>query len=544
MACYLQEKIKFVVINIVRFFLVTSLPIMFIHSLILAQEESSVTSDMILEKNKYESLCLQVENLLLLQPQIDSLAYFLLSDAENFSSNGDWEAGYEILTTIIDLYGKNTFSQTPDSQKFVAFNYENLQIENQPAFFIPSTPKGYLQIEVGIDYSQQEFELSFLENDSTILEELQNPYMGILYNHHFKVNNQAMTFNHRLRLDNQFFYYNFFGAMESRFINGRSKFEVEGYYYKQQSQLYSDFLDGQFRYSWNKMMSGRNSLFFNFRSRYKKFIKTDSINLNIVSGSLSTYFEHFLGNTSSISLNIIPEIYREEGNLGLKYFQNRIETFLRIRNNYNQFLEASIAAIYRDFSNRFVEENYQNRYWSFNGMLRSEFAIVPSLAMGLRFVGEKRNYAREDEVYTDYFYGLIEGISKFYFNSFQSFGLGYFWESQNNQTTISDLQLLAEQENFISQGIIVFTEIISHSGLILNLEYRLGWRNYPNSISSPFSNYYSDRIIHSITALGWIPLTHHWQLQIFANYDNDQDRENENNNNRSTIINLGLVYRF
>jgi hypothetical protein len=484
-----------------------------------------------------------VENLLLLQPQIDSLAYFLFQDAESFSSNGNWATAYELLETIIDLFGKNRTFQNLDSQKFASFDYTNLQAGNQ-SFPMPSNPKPYFQLELGVDYSQQEFELSFLENDSTILEELQNPYLGLVYNHHFRISRQVLTFNHRLRLDNQFFYYNFFGEMESRFMNGRSKLDMEGYYYKQQAQLYSDFLDGQLRYSWNKRMSGRNSLFINFRGRYKKFMQPDSLNLDIVSGMSSIYFEHFLGNTSSLSLNIIPEIYREQGNLGLKYFQNRIETFLKIRNSYNQFIEASIAAIYRSFSNRFIEDDYQNNYWSLNGLFRSEFVIVPSLAFGVRLVGERRNYALEDEVYPDYFYGLIEGISKYYFDANRSVGLGYYWESQRNQIPVSDLQLFTEQEDFISQGIILFSEIMNYSGLILNLEYRFGWRNYPNSISSPFSNFYSDRIIHSITAIGWIPLNYHWQLQIFANYDNDQDRENENNDNRSTIVNLGIIYRF
>ena len=157
---------------------------------------------------------------------------------------------------------------------------------------------------------------------------------------------------------------------------------------------------------------------------------------------------------------------------------------------------------------------------------------------------ENRNYQTADEINPNFIYFNGEGLFKYYWEDFKSAGLGYFYEKQNHFADDDLVTPLVEQENFYSYGIIVNSEIMNFSGFLLSLEYRLSMRTYPDSQESLFYAYYSDRFVHSINAFGWIPIGDRWQVQLFANYDNDQDRENEQNDNRSTVLNVGLIYKF
>jgi hypothetical protein len=80
--------------------------------------------------------------------------------------------------------------------------------------------------------------------------------------------------------------------------------------------------------------------------------------------------------------------------------------------------------------------------------------------------------------------------------------------------------------------------------LMISLVYQYAIKTYPNAGNQDFLGIYSNRRIHSIQGFGYIPLSHHWQFQFFANYDNDRDRDRESNDNFSTLLNASIVYNF
>ena len=511
---------------------------------LFAQQESNNSSPDI-DRNLYENALLQVENLMLIYSMPDSLVFYLLSDAKNFAAGNHWHDGYEILKTIISIYGENSDPEVNKSESLIGNAVpDNAGIPTPPRNIeYPTFP---FQLEIGVDYSLQEFELSFVENDSTIVEELQNPYVGFLFSHDHLVGNNPVSFHHRFRLDDQFIYYSLFGSYQSDKPGGQNRLDFESYYYHQAATEYSDFIDGQLRYTFSKSDYAKRLFYLNLRGRYKAYFQQDSLNNNIFSTALNGYYEHFFDLNNSFYLNVIPDFYKEQEDLGLSYFQTRAAAFYRMRRNFNQYFEIGSEVVYRAFKDDFSDEEYHNKYFSLEPRLEGELSLNSSWGVGFKLEMEKRSYQIPNDVNPNFIYIAGEGVLKYYWEDFKSLGAGYFYERQSHSVDDAATAALVEQEDFYTYGLIVDSEIMNLAGLLLNLEYRLSLRTYPNTDASGslFYNYYSDRFIHSINAFGWIPMGNRWQVQLFANYDNDQDRDNEQNDNRSTILNLGLIYKF
>jgi hypothetical protein len=515
----------------------------FASALVAQQENNDPSPD--IKRHLYENALLQVENLILTQSMPDSVVYYLLSDAKNFASEKSWDEGYEILKAIIAIYGEDSVPKMEKSKvPSIADLPDDIQAKIADRFIeYPAFP---FQLEVGVDYSLQEFELSFVENDSTIVEELQNPYVGLLFSHSHHVGNNQVTFHHRFRLDDQFIYYSLFGSYQSDKIDSQNRLDFETYYYHQAAAEYSDFFDGRIRYNFSRSDYTKRLFHVNLQGRYKAYFKQDSLNNDIFSTALNTYYEHFFNPSNSLYVNIVPELYAEQKDLGLSYFQTRAAAFYRMRKNYNQYFEIGSDIVYRDFKDSFSDEEYKNIYFGLEPRLQGELSFNSSWGVGFMLEMEKRSYRMPDDVNPDFIYFTVEGVLKYFWEDFKSVGVGYFYERQSHSVDDVASLALVELENFYTHGLIVDSEIMNFSGLLLSLEYRLSLRTYPNADASAslFYNYYSNRFVHSISAFGWIPIGTRWQVQLFANYDNDQDRDNELNDNRSTIVNLGLIYKF
>ena len=330
----------------------------------------------------YENGLLQVENLILTNSSPDSLIFYLLSDAKDFASETNWLEGYEILKTIIEIFGDSSnpeVNNSEDLSRSVISDNSQMPTSTRQIEY-PTFP---FQLEVGVDYSLQEFELSFVENDSTIVEELQNPYVGFLFSHDHLVGNNSVTFRHRFRLDDQFIYYSLFGSYHSDKPYSKNQLDFETYYYHQAPAEYSNFLDGQLRYTYSTYDYAKQLFYLNLRGRYKAYFKQDSLNNNIFSAALNGYYEHFLNPTNSLYLNVIPEFYMEQRDLGLSYFQTRSAAFYRIRKNYNRYFEIGSEISYRDFKDDFSDEEYHNRYFSLEPRLEGELSFDGG--WGIRF---------------------------------------------------------------------------------------------------------------------------------------------------------------
>jgi hypothetical protein len=185
-----------------------------------------------------------------------------------------------------------------------------------------------------------------------------------------------------------------------------------------------------------------------------------------------------------------------------------------------------------------------NKYHSVRPTLEVEIPIRYPFSLQSGVNSEYRKYRHPDLTYSDLLYGATSSQIKFYFTDFNSVGIGYIFEIEKHYATSDMDKALISQENFHVNGLIVSADIINSSRLMISLVYQYAIKTYPNAGNQDFLGIYSNLRIHIIQGFGYIPVSAHWQLQFFANYDNDRDRDRESNDNFSTLLNASIVYNF
>ncbi len=505
-------------------------------------QSTEANGDTKLVKTLYETALLQVENLQLTVALDDSLVIFLKQDAQDFAKEGNWKEASEVLETILDLYenAENLLSFGDLKTKNDAPLSTNIDAESAAETGLATVQR--FEIESGVDFSQQEFEITFLESDSILIEELQNPYISFSYFQPFSFGKQALSFTHRLRMDNQFINYNFFTNVERQSGSRVMRLELDESFYHPQTQGDYDYLDNRIRFFIGAPTASKDRWYVSARGRYKWFPTNISTERDILSLSGSMYYEHYFNAINSIYLNVTPRLYRESQ--GYSYFQNGLTSTYRLWKNFNRYLEIGGEAIYLTFRNDGSDASFDNRYISLTPKFKSEWLIASHLGVNARMEYEIRKHKTADAITPDFSDFSLQVVPKYYIDDFRSFGFGYFSASRKHKAEDAEDNVFAEQADFDEQGLVSQFEYLSLSGIMMNFEYRISWKNYPNSQSSLLDSYYSNRFVHSVSLFGWIPITGNWQFQLFANYDNDIDRSEQQNDTRNMLLNFGLIYKF
>ncbi len=487
----------------------------------------------------YQSRKLQLEFLLNQATPTDSLPYELLRESDYFAGQKDWETALSLLDEAIDVLNA---SPAPDglsaSSLDLDLNRALKEFESNPP------PAWEWSVEFGSDYSRQEYEISYIENDSLILEQLNNPFFGIRLAGSGDWKKQRFRVSQYLRSDQQYFQYSSFLALEAKQFSNFWRISLQNDLLINFPGETANYLDNQANLYWSPLLSERANLSVATQLRYKKTLSADSVYGDLSSTNLRLALRYFLRPTTWLEVAAWPSSYREEQQLGLRYLQLLAQAALNYRRNFHRYFTLKIEQAYRDFDSRVNGESYHNRYSAFLPKLEGETPVAGPLGIALQIEGELRRYQQPDVTYSNYHYYSFDGQIKYYFSELQSIGIGYVRELEIHRSEQGVRDELISQEDFRSQGISFSLDFFSFNGFILSLNYRFLNRSYPNASGEDLLGYYSNRRIHSIQALGYIPLNRHWQLQFFANYDNDQDREKEFNDNRSTLFNLGLIYKF
>ncbi len=483
----------------------------------------------------FESVLLDVENLQLTRGITDSLFFALKADARELGAEGRWTEALEVLNTLLDLFSDPAGESIPSPSPLSAWTQNDPAVRSRYAL-------QQFEIESGVDYSQQEFEVALLESDSVLVEELQNPYVSLSYSQPYNFGGQQLFFSHRLRMDNQFFTYNLFTNYEKRSAGGLFRVEMDGSFYYSQTSLSANFFDNRLRVLIGDPTDLKNRWYLIARGRYKAYTGSDLPERDILSAGITSFYEHFFSPLQSVYFTYTPAIYREKG--GYAYWKQRLEAAYRYWKYYNRFVEFGIEGVYYQFETGEAENFYENRYVSVLPKLEVEWNLFHNVGFRLDASAETRSHRNADAINPDFNYYRLQLVPKYYLHDTFSISGGYFQEAQQHRVNLAADTDFARQADFQSRGVVGQLEYLSLNGIILNLEYRATWREYPHAETSILNTYYADRFVHSLSLLGWVPVTRQWFIQLFANYDNDQDRTEVPNDTRSTLLNLGIIYKF
>lgn len=492
-------------------------------------------------KQLYEIRIMQLEFQIRQRPPSDSLVWALQKEAWYFARRQDWQTALELLNQTLNLFEEPLPENPASSSHQFSYSHD----ANQADFSGTGFPEGWQwSLEIGSDYSRQEYEMSFIESDSVVLEQFNNPYTAVRLFKIGKAGKRSYQVHSSLRGERELIQSGVSGALESMGWGNRWRLELQSDLFWQHQQSRGNFWENQFQGSWNVPLNTANHFSLYSLLRHKIHFPSDSSFGRILTADITAALRHYLQMMSWIEFSIRPSFYDENQILGLRYSQIATAAEVNLRTDFNRYFLLEAAHAYRSFRSRQPGEDDINQFQALRPLLEAETPFLQPFGVAVRAEGEWRWYQRPNVTHSNFNGGAFQGMLKFYFGDYNALGAGYAYEFETHRTDQESEDSLVEQENFVATGLVVSADIMQLTGLLISFTYRLTFRTYPNAGANDLLGFYSNRRIHSLQALVSVPISSRWQFQLFANYDNDRDRDREANDNFSTIFNAGFIYKF
>ena len=486
----------------------------------------------------YQSRRMQIEFLSQNFPPPDSLIFYLISEADLFAGQENYTIATSLLDQAIEFYSQ---SLEPEDTETILDHSSNVNFDWALSPGVEVHSVWQIVAEAGTDYSRNEYELNYLETDSVILEELNNPYAAFRISRITDSAGRSFNLSNYNRLDRNLFQNSFFLSWES--LDYQNNWRLEGY--TNLFWLFNDslgnFWENEFRAYWNNLLTASRRLFLQSRLRYKFFFPASENYRNLFSGEILGSIRQQFGILRWLELSLRPSVYQENQSGGLRYLQFHSQIQFQQRIDYNKYGLFNLNYYFRDWQS---SESYKNQYQAFRPTADIEWPFLAFLGIQLSGEWENRKYTRPDLSYSDFQFATLDAQLKYYYDNLRSFGLGYVYEYETHTANSAATELQIEQENYSSEGVLITLDILSARGLMISLSYQYLRRNYPYGGADDLLGIYSNRNIQNIAGFGYIPLDSHWQFQFYINYDHDRDRDHENNDNFSTLFNFSLLYKF
>jgi hypothetical protein len=456
----------------------------------------------------------------------------LYEEALQYGQNKEYEIGMILLDEALEILKNEQDSSS-----------EVVPLSSSPLNPTISTSRHDFNLSIisGLDFNRQEFELGFVESDSTVKEEFSKPYVGLSARYYLS-NGQhnVIDLQNSIRFDKE---------------NLRDDYRIRWQPFSNFYILYSGYwnearVEETYSY-WDQVLGSRLTLDLSqnlFLSLFNTFNYKSYRTVNFYLKDFYRNRLNILGEWRSSFLGIKSIEYRNEINesLGLQdndYLQNTIR--LGIRNDsfkkfYHNFLaEASIRDYVIQFDDSLIFNNYQ--LLGIEGTY--EVAIVENFRLFVEDNFIYKVYEQKSSLEPDYYWNFLRPGFRWLLTSQVEVGAGYEWEFKEHIAQPLDRYNVNDQ-NYNANGIFVSVNYFSTGGMYLTASVSYQWRRYPDSITNDLISIYSNRNIFSAMILAYLPITSQLNLNSFATFDNDKDIDFDQQNNQSTIFTVELEYIF
>ena len=448
----------------------------------------------------------------------------LLAQADSLNHSGEYEIGLIYLEELLESINSSDVNLTNDRE----LNNVFLSKENFSLSFIS-----------GIDYDRHEFEFGYQSNDSTILEELNKPYVGLTMDYHVlsQTNNQLSLYN-SLRYDKENIRNNYQIDYNLNNIN----LEIGGYINKSENSSYSSYWENYFHFNYINKVTERFSLNIRNNYHYKVFDKSDF--------SYTDYFRNYFesGFEYNYSDYLFVTQYKNEineylGNQNYDYVQNILSVGYRRLNNpdfrHSGFVDYEI----RDYEIIYNDSTLSNIYNQLSLLVDFNFKLFKSLSFQVENHFYFKAYQNQNTIDSDYFWNYLEPGFGFNLSSNIQLELGYEWETKIHSST-KENDISFNEQDYESNGIHSSFNYFNDDLLSLTMTCSYQWRRYPKTPANQILNFYSSRNILSLIALANLPITKRLSANILILYDNDKDVDSDQGNTQSSIYNFEIKYDF
>lgn len=505
----------------------------FIYSIIgfifINKSDAQNLNEELIDNSKYEILRTQI-NIFGSYVSFSSIQKEMLNEADSLSSLGEYEIALIYLEEILQELNFNEGSDIaePISKELNSLN----DAENSSNNFS-------LTLISGIDFDRHEFEFGYLESDSSILEELNNPYTGLTLDYSFlnSKNNKLNLYN-SVRYDKE----NIRDDYYLNFANKKFNLKYGGYLNISNNSNYSSYWENNFQFTFTKYINSDFKFLVRNNYNYKIFNKTDLNYTDYYRNYFESNFDYqYL--KYNIFLSYLNEINEFLGNSNNDYKQNTINFGYRNLYNWHFRQSAIIEYEHRKYSLFYGDDLIENIYKQIGLLLDLEFNIYDPIKVHFENHFIKKTYNLESAFEPNYIWNYFKPSIKFDVLSSLQADLGYEWEFKAH-SLIEDEGIKSTEQDYNSNGIFSSFNYFSYLSINFSISISYQWRRYPKTPTNELINLYSSRNILSLMAIGNFPFNNNLGINVFAVYDNDKDIDNDQGKTQSSIFNVELEYKF
>lgn len=481
-----------------------------------------------LDSNNFDILRMQIE-LFSSYIKLSNTQLNLLSEADSLGLKGEYEIGLIYLEEILEEL--NQSNKITDSKEIGDPNnqiHKNIETDNYS-----------LSLVTGIDFDRHEFEYTYETSDSTILEELNKPYIGFSsdFNLLQSQNNKIDLYN-SLRYDNE----NLRDNYQLSFLYKNLTLKYGGYLNKSYEAEFSSYWENNFQINYKIEMSTNSGLYLRNVYKYKSYDKSDlnytDFYRNLFEATLTHKYLDY-----DLFAKYDNEMNEYLGNSNYDYKQHKFETGYRYLGSRSLQHSASFDFENRNYEILYGDSTISNNYKQLDAVLSIKINIYKSFTLQLENQFLKKFYKQQSTFEPNYIWNYFKpGIEFEIFSSLQ-YGLGYEWETKLH-SLVEYEDFSSTDQDYNSNGIISSLNYLAMTNLSFSFTISYQWRKYPKSAVNDFINLYSTRNILSLIAVGNLALTNELNLNILTVYDNDKDIDNDQGNTQSSIFNIELEYKF
>jgi len=452
----------------------------------------------------------------------------LLIEADSLASLGEYEIGTiyleELLSSLrqdVDL--KDSLEKVKDNSNGKS---EKSQLKNYN-----------ISVITGADFDRHEFEYEYEQSDSTILEEISKPYIGINTEYVFQ-----NTLNFEIDLYNSVKYNKEYlrDDYQLSYRLNKLKLILGGYYNKSFDNTYSSYWEHKFIGTFSSSISSNAKIYFRENFNYKTFSLSEYTYTDFYRNYFETLGElNFDNLTYFIQYNLENNEYL--GNNENDYQQHRLRIGYKNLNNSGLKNIVTLEGTQRNYELAYGDSSFSNIYNQI--LMEAEIDIRLSNLFELQVEDNfiDKLYNNKSTFEPDYIWNYLRPTLNIDIMTDLQFGMGYEWEVKSH-SEIEEDGVSSKEQDYHSNGIFSSLNYFSESGSFLSFSISYQWRRYADSPTNDLINLYSSRNIMSLMISGYFPVYNNVSLSILGMYDNDNDIDNDQGRTQSTIFNIELEY--
>jgi len=425
----------------------------------------------------------------------------------------------------------------------------------EPASFIENTPlasgtnsnfeKG---VVVGIDFSHQEFDLTFGQGDSAYVEGVNNPFFGFAWEYQRNVGEkQQSDFSGLLKLSRDYYINELQGRLQ---FNSQSTFSTE-FYTNEELVIYRRHLP--MRYFQSLLGFSLDKTFFtvfNFQFQdeiqYRYYWQSTE--------EFPNYWRNHIylcGNFFGLALSRVSLLYdweKKQHPTAHDYDYDDQRWGIQFYHSWGWRSNTTLWIQHRqmDYSSLVPDSTYHNDFRQESLFLTMRQNLGGALVAKLNAEFDWRFYKLSNSFTPNFQYYRLEPMLVYEFNSQFSLGCGMLYEMKKYQYERENVNFGLEPEDYHIYGLVIDIDYFNLKGIILSFSHTFSLTRYPGSPTGniPGLSLYTDRNENNtMLYFSWQALKS-VEINLVAHYDNDRDVEIEHNDSRSSLFTLDVAYKF